>query len=340
MTGRSNGGILNIGFTCYANAVIQAFRHCETFDTLFQEDNYNTKLNEKSKYCQLTKQFANLLQNLSTMSSSSSIKPMGFWHAFHQVTQGSGFEHLNERRPHDAHEILMFLLDSIHESFAKEIRMNITKIDIKTQRQMLHNNSLEAWKNNFEKSYSPFVPLFFGLSHVQIVCSNCKNITNKFESFNTLKAAMSNDTKLTLIESVLNDLNDEIIDEYACDKCSPIRHNATRKTKLWKLPPTLIIVLKRFTFDGRKIYTPLLPFESPIDLSELYSSLSPDKFIKNKYSLRSIVDHHGGPTGGHYTSQAKNRYDDMWYHYDDQSVGQIDKPEIGSSTYILFLEKV
>ena len=46
------GGILNIGFTCYANAVIQAFRHCDTFDTLFQEDNYTTKLNEKSKYIQ------------------------------------------------------------------------------------------------------------------------------------------------------------------------------------------------------------------------------------------------------------------------------------------------
>jgi len=335
-----NGGILNIGFTCYANAVLQAFRHCDTFETLFQEDNYNTKLNEASKYCILTKQMANLFQNLYKMNSSSSIKPMGFWFAFQQVTEGSGFEHLNERRPHDAHEFLMFLLDSIHESFAKKITMNITKIDIKTNRQMLHNKSLEAWKNNFEKSYSPFVPLFFGLFHVEIVCSNCKTVTNKFESFNTLKAAMSNDINLTLIESILNDLNDEIIDEYACDKCSPKRHKATRKTKLWKLPPTLIVVLKRFTFDGRKIYTPLLPFESPLDISDLYSSLSPDKFKQNKYALRSTVDHHGGPMGGHYTSQAKNRSDDKWYHYDDQSVGEIHKAEIGSSTYILFLEKI
>lgn len=340
MAEKGNGGILNIGFTCYANAVLQAFRHCDTFETLFQEDNYNTKLNEASKYCILTKQMANLFQNLYKMNSSSSIKPMGFWFAFQQVTEGSGFEHLNERRPHDAHEFLMFLLDSIHESFAKKITMNITKIDIKTNRQMLHNKSLEAWKNNFEKSYSPFVPLFFGLFHVEIVCSNCKTVTNKFESFNTLKAAMSNDINLTLIESILNDLNDEIIDEYACDKCSPKRHKATRKTKLWKLPPTLIVVLKRFTFDGRKIYTPLLPFESPLDISDLYSSLSPDKFKHNKYILRSTVNHHGGPTGGHYTSDAKNRNDDKWYHYDDQSVGEIHKAEIGSSTYILFLEKV
>lgn len=334
------GGILNIGFTCYANAVIQAFRHCDTFDTLFQEDNYTTKLNESSKYVILTKQFANLLQNLLKMSSSSSIKPMGFWYAFQKVTEDSGFEHLNERRPHDAHEILMFLLDSIHESFAKKISMNITKMELKTERQMLHNSSLVAWKDNFEKSYSPFVNLFFGLFHVQIICSNCKSVTNKFESFNTLKGAMSSESRLTLIESILKDLNDEIIDEYACDKCSPNRHRATRRTKLWKLPPTLIVVLKRFKSDGNKIYTPLPSFESPLDVSELYSSLSPDKFKEQKYSLRSTVDHHGGPTGGHYTSQAKNRLDDKWYNYDDQTVTSVDKVDIGPSTYILFLEKV
>ena len=234
----------------------------------------------------------------------------------------------------------MFLLDSIHESFAKKISMNITKIELKSERQNLHNSSLIAWKDSFEKSYSPFVNLFFGLFHVQIVCSNCNNVTNKFESFNTLKGAMSSENKLTLIESILNDLNDEIIDEYACDKCSPNRHRATRKTKLWKLPPTLIVVLKRFKSDGNKIYTPLVSFESPLDLSEIFSSLSPDKLKQQKYSLRSTVDHHGGPNGGHYTSQAKNRLDDKWYNYDDQTVSEINKVDIGSSTYILFLEKV
>jgi ubiquitin C-terminal hydrolase len=153
---------------------------------------------------------------------------------------------------------------------------------------------------------------------------------------------MHNDNKRTLIESILDELNEETIDEYACDKCSPNRHKATRKTKIWKLPPTLIVVLKRFTYDGRKIYTPLENFntEEPVDISNIYSPLSPDKEKQNKYQLISTVDHHGGPNGGHYTAQAKHRTENKWFNYDDQSVSEIQTPDIGSSTYILILEKV
>lgn len=339
---QGTGGILNIGFTCYANAVLQAFRHCNTFETLFQEENYLTILKEDCKYSPLTKQFANLVQNLLKIPSTSSIKPMGFWYAFQESSKDGCFEHLNERRPHDAHEFLMFLLDSIHESLSKQVSLNITRIDLKTERQMLHQKSLEAWKDHFEKQYSPFVPLLFGLFHVQLECSNCKNITNKFETFNTLKGVMLNEKKLTLIESILGELNEEVIDDYACDKCSPTRHRATRKTKIWKLPLTLIIVLKRFTFDGRKIYTPLIDFntDDPINVSDIYSPLSPEKKITNNYNLRSIVHHHGGPNGGHYTCQAKHRTENKWFNYDDQSVNEIDRVEIGSSNYILILEKL
>ena len=333
------GGILNIGFTCYANAVIQAFRHCNSFNTLFQEDNYTKLLKDDCKYNQSTKQFANLVQTLGKITSSSSVKPMGFWFAFHESSKDTGFEHLNERRPHDAHEFLMFLLDSIHESLSKKVSLNITKVELKTERQKLHQLSLESWKDHFEKQYSPFVPLLFGLFHVQIECSNCNNVTNKFETFNTLKGVMYNDKKVTIIESILGELNEEVIDEYACDKCAPNRHKATRKTKIWKLPFTLIIVLKRFTFDGRKIYTPLTNFENPIDISDIYSPLSPN-IKENKYQLRSIIDHHGGPNGGHYTAQAKNESNNKWFNYDDQSVNPIEAFDIGSSTYILILEKV
>lgn len=336
------GGILNIGFTCYANAVIQAFRHCNTFDTLFQEEIYNKYLKEDCKYSILTKQFANLLQSLSKISRSSSIKPMGFWHGFREASKDSGFEHLNNRAPHDAHEFLMFLLDSIHESMSKKVNLKITIVQLKTDRQKLHQQSLESWKMHFENQYSPFVPLLFGLFHVQIECSNCKNVTNKFETFNTLKGVMHNEKKNSLLESILDELNEEEIDEYACDKCAPIRHKAIRKTKIWKVPSTLIIVLKRFTFDGRKIYTPLTDFntEEPINITTIYSILSPHREKENKYQLRSIVDHHGGPNGGHYTAQAKHRTENKWFNYDDQSVSEIDKPDIGSSTYILILEKV
>jgi len=334
------GGIVNVGFTCYANAVIQAFRSCINMEELFKEGNYDKILKNNCKYNEFTKQFANMIQTLSTIDSNSSMRPMGFWRTFHDAVQDSCFEQLQTRQPHDAHEFLMFLLDSLHESLSKKVIMNITKCQLISERQKSHQKSLEAWKDNFEKNFSPFVDLFFGLFHIQIICSNCKNVSHKFETFNTLKGVMNHEKKLSLIESILDELNEEVIEDYACDKCAPNRQKATRRTKIWKLPPSLIVVLKRFTFDGRKIYTPLPEFSSPIDLSNIYSQLSPDKTKQNNYMLRATVDHHGGPNGGHYTAQALHRSEKKWFQYDDQSVQPIEKVDIGSSTYIIILEKV
>ena len=327
------GGIVNVGFTCYANAVFQAFRHCAGVEELFTEDNYNRFLKSGCKYNETTKQFANLVENLSKMESSSSIRPNGFWHAFGSVAKGTSFEDLISRQPHDAHEFLMYLLDSLHESLSREITMTITSCTLKTEKQIFHQKSLETWKTSFEKHYSPLVELFFGMFHIQIICP-CGNISNRWETFNTLKGVINKTKNPTLLECIHGELNEEIIEGYVCDGCNK-RTTAIRKTKVWKLPKNLIVVLKRFTYDGQKIHTPLLSFGEDISLGELFSASSPNKKHSN-YTLRSVIDHHGSSQGGHYTAQAKQ---DKWFTYDDQSIHESDL-EMGSSSYILFLEKL
>lgn len=334
------GGIVNVGFTCYANSVIQAFRNYPKIEILFKEGTYNTILKDKCKYNECTKQFANMIQTLSKIHSTSSIRPMGFWGAFQEVVQDSCFEHLISRRPHDAHEFLMFLLDSLHESLSRTVNMNISKCELKTERQKLHQQSLEAWKQNFEKQYSPFVDMFFGLFHIKIVCSNCKNVSHKFDTFNTLKGVISDKmtTPPTLQQCLESDLNEETIDDYECDGCKK-RTKAFRNTRVWKLPNNLIVVLKRFTYDGRKIHTPIEPLNAIFSLESLYSELSPNKQNSN-YTVLSTVDHYGTSNNGHYTAQGINSTEHKWFLYDDQSVNTIEKPQFGESTYILFLNKL
>jgi ubiquitin C-terminal hydrolase len=334
------GGIMNVGFTCYANAVIQAFRHCSNMDTLFQEDNFNKILKKDCKYNDITKQFANVIQTLSTITSKSSLRPGGFWNAFTSVAKDSCFEHLIQREPHDAHEFLMFLLDALHESLSRKVTMNITQCILKSEKQILQQKSLEIWKSNFEQQYSPFVNMYFGEFHIQTTCSNCTNVSNNFETFNTLKGVFNEyNTSPTLIQCLQGELNEEIIEEYACDKCAPKRYSAVRKTRIWKLPTTLIIVLKRFTSNGRKIHTSIENINNTIALTSIFSSNSPNKLNSN-YSVQSIVDHHGSSTGGHYTAQAKHVKENKWFLYDDQNVHPINNPIYGESTYILFLERV
>ena len=330
------GGIVNVGFTCYANAVFQAFRHCSGIEDLFQEDNYTKLLKKDCKYNDNTKQFASIIQNLSTMNSSSSLRPNGFWHSFNSAVEGTGFEHLKLRQPHDAHEFLMFLLDSLHESLSRSVTMNISICTLRTEKQIFHQKSLEKWKESFDKEYSPFADLFFGMFHIQITCSTCKSVSNNWETFNTLKGVIKNEVQ-SLLKCIHGELNEEIIEDYVCDKC-PKRTQAIRKTKVWKLPKNLIVVLKRFTYDGRKIHTAIHPFDE-LSLDELFTQSSPNR-KHSKYTLRSIVDHHGGANGGHYTAQAKHVTENKWFMYDDQSIHNIDKPHIGESSYILFLERV
>ena len=332
MTESGTGGIVNIGFTCYANSVIQAFRCYKNVVDLLQEDNYTTILKDGCKYNNLTKQFANMVQTLSKITSNSSIRPSGFWNELHSAVEDTCFEQLRSRRPHDAHEFLMFILDILHESLARKVNMNISKVELKSEKQKLQQKSLEAWKEQFEKVYSPLVNMFFGLHHVQIVCE-CKNITNKFETFNTLEGTFHDSNKITLIETLLNNLDDETIEGYNCEKCNK-KTNALKKRRIWKLPQNLIIVLKRFTYDGRKINTPIQI--TSLDLNDIYSNESPYK-NNSKYSLLSLVDHHGSIHGGHYTAQGTG-LNNKWFQYDDQNVNMIENPHIGESTYILFLE--
>jgi len=336
MTG--TGGILNVGFTCYANAVIQAFRHCYDMEKILAKDAYTLKVG--SKYNNLTNQFANVIQTLSTISSTATLRPAGFWNAFDTAVQNTCFDHLAQREPHDAHEFLLFLLDSIHESLSRQVCMKISECPLISEKQIFHTKSLNVWIQNFEKHYSPFVPLYFGLFHIQITCVGCGHSSNNWETFNTLKGVINRtDTKPTLLQTIEGELNSETIEDYACDKCAPNRCKAVRNTRVWKLPKTLIVVLKRFTPDGRKIHTPIAPVSDVLEFKSIFSESSPEKKSHTRYTVRSIVDHHGSSQGGHYTAQAKHRTEGTWYNYDDQNVSRISTPHYGESTYILFLEQ-
>ena len=44
------GGIVNVGFTCYANSTIQALRHYKNVENLLQEDTYTTILNTTTTF--------------------------------------------------------------------------------------------------------------------------------------------------------------------------------------------------------------------------------------------------------------------------------------------------
>jgi ubiquitin C-terminal hydrolase/Ca2+-binding EF-hand superfamily protein len=125
-----------------------------------------------------------------------------------------------------------------------------------------------------------------------------------------------------------------------------------KSSKLWKAPPTLMIVLKRFLVSERtgrrnklnnKVDFPLedldlSDFFSPENEGERAGDASRTNFT---YKLSSVVNHHGSLGGGHYTAFVRSGKDEkVWLLCNDSSVRVVEPSSVVSSAaYILFFTR-
>jgi len=105
-----------------------------------------------------------------------------------------------------------------------------------------------------------------------------------------------------------------------CSKCKEFCPT-TKQLKLWRLPPILIVHLKRFAEDARgrmhKIQS-LVNFPTEdLDLSEF---VSPDCDLPlEKYDLFALSNHHGILGGGHYVAHGLFPETGQWYNFNGES---------------------
>lgn len=58
-----------------------------------------------------------------------------------------------------------------------------------------------------------------------------------------------------------------------------------------------------------------------------------------QYDLSSIICHHGGANGGHYTALARNCFNQEWYEYDDSYCRQVEALNVqNAQAYVLFFK--
>ena len=91
--------------------------------------------------------------------------------------------------------------------------------------------------------------------------------------------------------------------------------------------------MKRFTNEGYKLRSPRLSVESRLTLRSKAGGVS------RSYTLLSSVCHHGSSSrSGHYTAYC--RFDDRWFHFNDERVSEvtrhIDSSDTLEDSYILF----
>lgn len=267
------------------------------------------------------------------------LRPAGFVHRFRSALKGTSVEHMIAPLPHDSHEALVFLLDQLHEGMKKPLDINVS-----AEPGTPVYKALTAWKDQVAPNYSPIVDYFFGLMEVSVTCTQCKSVSCRYEPFNMLKVGFPDGKAATLEECMNYEFKGEDLDEYHCEPCAADkkpRGPAIIQRRIWRLPQNLIVVLKRFNYNGTKCHAnfttePVQKFE------QWFREASPESSRTSDYTLHAIIDHHGTANGGHYTSQVKSPMTGSWMLYDDETATMIrdgQKPHMGQMNYVLFYRK-
>jgi hypothetical protein len=164
------------------------------------------------------------------------------------------------------------------------------------------------------------------------------------------------DTKVPLSKCLDKFSEEEALEDLKCSNCDQV--GCMKKVfSLWRLPPILIIQLKRFQFDRisrRKLNQRVdFPFEN-LDLQNYLATAKShsqvdEQLLETKYRLYSVVHHLGALGGGHYVTTVKVRTgkssshipqkgESKWYCFNDNVVTEIpDEDDVTApSAYLLF----
>jgi len=195
------------------------------------------------------------------------------------------------------------------------------------------NLFLSYLEQRFKKSSNPNVANlieqeFVGSLTDEVICDACNNVSSTNSSFYELVLQIQGN--LSLNESFEQFLAVDHLTEanqYACAKCDCLQ-NATKKTKITKLPPVLHIQLLRFVFDTKTGHKKKISDEYSFPYT---LKLDVENGISATYELSAVLLHIGSSAyGGHYVAHIKPQpSSDQWFKFDDETVTELELCDVG-----------
>lgn len=110
---------------------------------------------------------------------------------------------------------------------------------------------------------------------------------------------------------------------------------ATKKLEIFKVPPILIIHIKRFRVNGHskeKLYNPVIFPETGLDIRNWVIGNEETKI----YDLYAVCNHFGNLAGGHYTATCFSTLNKKWFDFKDSQVVATTDNNNSASAYVLF----
>ena len=182
-------GLVNIGNTCYMNSALQCLSNCEYLTKYFLSGFYKRELNTASKYGsggEIAKSYDTLLTKL-WKETKKYINPLEFFKTF--VSHVKSFADSSQ---HDSHEMLIYLLEKLHE----DLNRNKEKVYIELNEKGDDEDDISAcnrwWETHQKRDNSIIMDLFSGQYKSTLRCPYCDRVSITYDQFSCLELPIEN----------------------------------------------------------------------------------------------------------------------------------------------------
>ena len=305
-------GIVNLGNSCYLNAVLQCIAHSPPLRSAVAAD---AEAHGEDGFAAMLR---TLLDTL--MAQTCTVRPRTFVQSVLDDPKAGFARHV----PEDAHEFFTYVVDRVHEETARPVTVR------SAAGSDLERASIGGFKAQCEKRCSRLLLTAFGqlCTSIRGVEGECRR--DVFETFSTLTVPVPQ------ADCTLHDCLDAVFAEELLDGDNKFHDDvageyvpARRRQQLWRVPKTLVVTLGRF---GHQKNTSRVSLPRTLDVRRYVNPEAAEG--ETTYELTAVCYHAGDSHGGH--CYAGCRVGDEWYTFDDTAVYRRGDAGFDDDAYLLF----